>query len=72
MPRPLLLRQLLAAGALSLPTAALAQMAHGSAVPSWSPTYQMNRSTFLMACNNTGLFNPDFGAKWGIVDYAWP
>lgn len=59
----------LAAG--NVPTTSVAQMVHGSAVPSWAPTYQMNRSTFLMACNNTGLFNPEFGTKWGIVDYDW-
>ena len=31
----------------------------------------MNRSTFLMACNNTGLFSTEFSSKWGIVDYDW-
>ena len=37
--------------------AASAQMVHGSAVPrGWAPTYQMNRSTFLMTCNNRGCF----------------
>eukprot|EP01047_Picozoa_sp_COSAG01_P107458 COSAG01_NODE_36477_length_517_cov_1.059809_1_plen_95_part_10 len=56
---------------LLLPGGARAQMVHGSALPRWEPTYQMNRSTFLMACNNTGLFNPDFGARWGIADYDW-
>jgi hypothetical protein len=66
----LLLRQLLVVVGI-LPTATLSQMVHGSAVPSWPPTYQMNRSTFLMACNNTGLFNPEFSSRWGIVDFDW-
>jgi hypothetical protein len=72
MPSRLLFRAtLFVALAMAMPTATLTQMVHGSAVPSWAPTYQTNRSTFLMACNNTGLFNPDFGSKWGIVDYDW-
>ena len=47
------------------------QMVHGTALPSWRPTYQMNKSTFLMTCNNSGSFNASFGARWGIVDYDW-
>ena len=46
-------------------------MQHGGAVPSWEPTYDMGRSTFLMACNNTGYFTNEFAEKWGIVDYDW-
>jgi len=47
------------------------QMVHGSALPLWTPTYQMNRSTFIMACNNSGSFNPEFAAQWGIADFDW-
>jgi hypothetical protein len=47
------------------------QMQHGSALPPWAPTWQMNRSTFLMSCNNSGPFSPEFSALWGIVDLDW-
>jgi hypothetical protein len=47
------------------------QMVHGSALPSWPPSYDMKRSTFMMACNNTGPFNATFAAKWGIADFDW-
>ena len=38
-------------------TGVAAQMQHGSALPQWAPTWQMNRSTFLECCNNSGPFN---------------
>eukprot|EP01052_Picozoa_sp_SAG31_P033562 SAG31_NODE_3812_length_3860_cov_1.918107_1_plen_261_part_00 len=51
---------------------ASAQMVHGTALPtSWTPTYNMSESTFLMACNASGPFNPAFAAKWGIADFDW-
>ena len=37
----------------------VSQMRHGSALPQWTPTWQMNRSTFLMGCNNSGPFSPE-------------
>ena len=70
-----LLHWLLHAAAVAtilLSDAATAQMVHGTAVPhGWIPTYQMNRSTFLMTCNNSGAFDPVFASKWGVVDYDW-
>ena len=58
------------AAACLLPSCS-SQMVHGSALPSWPPTYDMKRSTFMMACNNTGPFNATFAAKWGIADFDW-
>ena len=31
-------------------------------------TYQMNRSTIIMPCNNTGFTDPESTKGWGIVD----
>ena len=50
---------------------AVGQMQHGAALPSWPATWDMGRSTFLMACNNTGSFSAEFAAKWGIADFDW-
>ena len=35
------------------------------------PQYDMGRSTFLMACNQSGSFDAGFASRWGIVDYDW-
>jgi hypothetical protein len=34
-------------------------------------TYQMNRSTIIMPCNETGLTDPQSTRGWGIVDFDW-
>jgi hypothetical protein len=36
-------------------------------VPRWEPTYNMSRSTIVMACNYTGYVDPAL-ALFGIVD----
>ena len=49
----------------ALAAAAVAQ------VPSWPATYQMNRSTIAMVCNNTGYVNPASVLGWSIIDVDW-
>jgi hypothetical protein len=34
-------------------------------------TYQMNRSTIIMPCNESGLTDPQSTKGWGIVDFDW-
>jgi|EP01047_Picozoa_sp_COSAG01_P060926 hypothetical protein len=41
------------------------------ALPSWPPTYNLSRSTFLMPCNYTGPFDPIAAAAYGVVDFDW-
>ena len=41
-------------------------------IPSVCPypvTYQMNRSTIIMPCNESGLTDPESTKGWGIVDF---
>ena len=34
-------------------------------------TWQMNQSTIIMPCNNTGFTDPSTTLGWGIVDFDW-
>ena len=36
-------------------------------LPPWPATYQMNLSTIIQPCNDSGLFNASFGSKFGIA-----
>ena len=40
-------------------------------LPQWAPTYQMNQSTLIMPCNNTGSTNPASTKGWAYVDFDW-
>lgn len=43
-------------------------------VPKWTPIYQMNRSTIVMPCNESGYFSDDTLkelSRYGIVDIDW-
>ncbi|CAE8730362.1 unnamed protein product [Polarella glacialis] len=40
-------------------------------IPTFPPTYQMNRSTIIMPCNSSGLTDPASTKGWGIVDFDW-
>ena len=40
-------------------------------VPTFPLTYQMNKSTIIMPCNESGLTDPASTAGWGIVDFDW-
>ena len=50
---------------LALSSLALAQ------VPNRPPTYQMNISTIIMPCNNSGYTDPSSTKGWGVVDFDW-
>jgi len=39
--------------------------------PNWPPTYVMSESTAFMPCNESGLFDPNFAASYGISDFDW-
>ena len=40
------------------------------AVPLYPPVYQMNLSTIIMPCNETGLTDPSSTKGWGVVDFG--
>ena len=40
-------------------------------LPTMNQTYQMNRSTIIMPCNNTGFTDPKTTLGWSIVDFDW-
>jgi len=41
-------------------------------LPKWPHTYQMNRSTAIMLCNNTGAYtDPTATAGWSYLDFDW-
>lgn len=40
-------------------------------VPPWPATWQMNLSTIIQPCNDSGPFDPAFGSKFGVADYDW-
>ena len=40
-------------------------------VPPWPATYQMNLSTIIQPCNDSGPFDPAFGSRFGVADYDW-
>ena len=42
-----------------------------STLPPWPPTYDMALSTIMMPCNYSGFMDPEFAAKWGLVDFDW-
>lgn len=43
-------------------------------VPNWrnrEVTYQMNKSTIIMPCNNSGFTDPKSTVGWSIIDFDW-
>mmetsp|Transcript_894 Transcript_894/g.2044 ORF Transcript_894/g.2044 Transcript_894/m.2044 type:complete len:441 (-) Transcript_894:36-1358(-) len=40
-------------------------------LPRMKQTWQMNKSTIIMPCNNTGFTDPKSTLGWGIVDFDW-
>eukprot|EP00912_Choanoflagellata_sp_UC4_P000772 UC4_evm2s485 len=40
-------------------------------LPSVEPRYQMNRSTIIMPCNNSGYMDPERTKAWSIIDFDW-
>eukprot|EP00729_Bicosta_minor_P009579 gene9579-35456_t len=42
-----------------------------SQVPAGDPVWQMNLSTIIMPCNNTGPTDPSSTKGWGVIDFDW-
>ena len=38
-------------------------------LPPWKGTYEMRQSTIAMPCNQSGWFNAEIGASYGLVSY---
>ena len=38
-------------------------------VPNKTPTYQLNQSTIIMPCNNSGFTDPQTTVGWSIIDF---
>ncbi len=52
--------------------AALLMLTFASAqLPNRKPTYQMNMSTMIMPCNDSGFTDPATTKSWAIVDFDW-
>ena len=47
------------------------QPGHAPFLPTWKPTWDMRRSTQLMACNNSGYHNVAEAARYGVAVYDW-
>ena len=41
-------------------------------LPTWTPTYQMNKSTIIMPCNNSGYTDPQRTSGWAVIDFVSP
>jgi len=41
------------------------------ASPNMPPRYQMNQSTIIMPCNNSGYMDPQRTVGWSIIDFDW-
>lgn len=52
-------------------SAAQAPVQPGKVLPSWPVSYQMNMSTAIMICNNSGPVDPVWASKWSLVDIDW-
>ena len=51
--------------ALLFPSSTFAQL------PTTTPSYQLNASTIIMPCNNSGYTNPKTTIGWSIIDFDW-
>ena len=56
---------------MSAAAALLVAAAAAFVQPPWPPTYQMNASTYVIACNYSGSLHPAFAAQWGIAVIDW-
>jgi hypothetical protein len=41
------------------------------ALPQMEPRWQMNQSTIIMPCNNSGYMDPARTVGWSIIDFDW-
>ena len=39
-------------------------------VPTWTPTWDLARSTAIQPCNASGWYDPEYAAKWGLVSFG--
>ena len=67
---PQLARCLALALAEQLLSVATAQPGRPTVCP-YPVTYQMNKSTIIMPCNNSGYTDPATTLGWGVVDFDW-
>ena len=42
-----------------------------TALPQMEPRWQMNQSTIIMPCNNSGYMDPARTVGWSIIDFDW-
>lgn len=47
------------------------QSSGASLLPKWTPTYQMNQSTIVMPCNDSGRLDLELYGKFAMVDIDW-
>ncbi len=40
-------------------------------LPNQPPRYQMNQSTIIMPCNNSGYMDPKRTVGWSVIDFDW-
>jgi hypothetical protein len=40
-------------------------------LPNKPPRFQMNQSTIVMPCNNSGYMDPERTVGWAIIDFDW-
>jgi len=60
--------------ACALTAAALGRhsvMRGSTLLPKWTPTWDMQQSTIVQPCNDSGLLDPDFYSQFGVVDIDW-
>ena len=62
--------------ALSLCSAAAQAASDGAADgwpqhPTWTPSWEMAKSTVMMPCNTSGWFDPVLASEYGIADFDW-
>ena len=71
MPLFALLPLLMAMRAVAEPLCKWPYTCPGTLPYAMKQTYQMNLSTIIMPCNDTGFTDPQSTKGWGIVDFDW-
>jgi hypothetical protein len=54
-----------------LAATALAVSSTAAQLPAGPPVYQLNLSTIIMPCNDTGPTDPASTKGWGVIDFDW-
>ncbi len=75
MPSLLLLSTLavmLSSAAATIAAASSVTVVPGQVIPSSYPqSWQLNQSTAIMICNNSGRVDPAWASQWSVVDLDW-